>query len=83
MTELDFARSVLCLAERLVSNADVRVETARRFADQQAESEFLPDVIITHVPTGEVVRCGNHGTQIENKVEALLQLRVKLDERAR
>ena len=77
MADPDFARKITPLVSRLFPETEIRVETARLQADDPASS--LPDVRVTHLPTGEVVVCADFATQTENRVAALLKLRARLD----
>ncbi|MEM9541892.1 MAG: hypothetical protein AAGA60_20645 [Cyanobacteria bacterium P01_E01_bin.42] len=74
MTNLDFVREILSLVEELLSTQEIRVETIRDLHDNP-----LPDVKIVHIPTEETVICANYPTQIENKIAAMLELRLRLD----
>ena len=71
-------RYLLETAERLILASELRVEIARE--PGQALGEFLPGVRIEHIPTGETVACSRHSSQVENKLHALLELRLRLDQ---
>lgn len=77
MSDPDFARKITPLVTRLFPEAEIRVETARGEAGDPGSA--LPDVRVTHLPTGEAVVCADFGTQIENHIAALLELRARLD----
>ena len=75
-----FARQVLAIAEQLIPTDDVLVQV--RLPDDSAEGLLQKpavDVRLTHVPTGVVVECASHPSQVQNKTEALLKLRLELD----
>ncbi|MCA9634166.1 MAG: hypothetical protein KC766_41260 [Myxococcales bacterium] len=70
MSSLEFAKDLLPLVEALLPAAELQAEVIRND----------PRVRITHVPTRERVEHGEHESQTENKVAALLQLRLRLDQ---
>lgn len=79
MADPDFPRKIMPLVDRLFPAEEIRVET---FRPEGAEPfGFLPDVRVTHLPTGEVAVSDQHGTQMENRIAALLELRARLDGR--
>jgi len=78
MAPQSFARKILPLAEQLLDPDSIEVETMRSEPGDPATS--MPDVRVTHVPTGHHVVCADHGSQIENMVAALLALRAWLDQ---
>ena len=77
MSDLSFAKIILPLAESLFPSEEIQVEIFR--GPGMDIGEFLPEVRLVHVPSSEVVTCNDHASQIENKVEALLRLRARLD----
>lgn len=57
----------------MIKPEDLRVDVYRNGTDN-------PAVRLTHMPTGTVVTCNQHHTQLRNKAEALRQLRLRLGE---
>ena len=79
MADPDFPRKIMPLVDRLFADGELRVETQR--PEGAAIGHVQPDVRVTHLPSGEAVFCAAHGTQLENKVAAVLELRARLDGR--
>ncbi len=79
MADPDFPRKIMPLVDRLFTEGELRVETCRPHGG--GVGDFLPDVRVIHLPSGEIVLCNKHGTQLENRIEAVLELRARLDGR--
>ena len=78
MTESDLDRDLLALAQQLFG--DNEVQTLVLPSPTGRIEDTPPDVALIHVPTGLQTQCGLWPTQQRNKLQALLELRVLLDE---